>query len=207
MQGRWGDELNKSIQETLEAVRLTDKTNAFPPQLSGGMKRRLSIAIALAAKPKLLILDEPTTGMDPETRRSIWDLLSALRKDTTILLSTHDMEEAEVLADRIVMLSSGKLVCAGSPAFLKRSCGVGYTISVNTESADFDLKETLSIVREIAPGALLQDVKQGTTTLALQTIEHKGFAKMFKQLEEESDRLGIASFGISVATMADAYIK
>ncbi|KAH7963842.1 hypothetical protein HPB52_023646 [Rhipicephalus sanguineus] len=72
---------------------------------------------------QLLILDEPTTGMDPETRRSIWDLLSELRNNTSILLSTHDMEEADVLADRIVMLSSGKLVCAGTPAFLKQACG------------------------------------------------------------------------------------
>ncbi|KAH6937741.1 hypothetical protein HPB50_003748 [Hyalomma asiaticum] len=207
LQGWSGDELKKSIDHTLEAVKLADKANSFPSQLSGGMKRRLSMSIALVTKPKLLILDEPTTGMDPETRRSIWDLLSEVRNDTTILLSTHDMEEAEVLADRIVMLSSGKLVCAGTPAFLKQSCGVGYTINVNTESPDFDLKETLDIVRETAPNAILQDVKQGTTTLALQTTEHKGFAKMFQKLEEEGERLGITSFGVSVATMTDAYIK
>ncbi|KAH7963840.1 hypothetical protein HPB52_023644 [Rhipicephalus sanguineus] len=84
---------------------------------------------------------------------------------------------------------------------------VGYTISVNTESTNFDLKETLHIIQQTAPHAVLQDTKQGTTTLALQTIEHKGFAEMFKKLEEESERLGIKSFGVSVATMTDAYIK
>nr|XP_037285006.1 ATP-binding cassette sub-family A member 3-like [Rhipicephalus microplus] len=156
---------------------------------------------------QLLILDEPTTGMDPETRRSIWDLVGELRNNTSILLSTHDMEEADVLADRIVMLSSGKVVCAGSPAFLKQACGVGYTINVNTESGDFDLNETLHIVRKTAPHAVVQNEKQGTTTLALQTTDHTGFAEMFKKLEESSKRLGIASFGVTVATMADVYIK
>ncbi|XP_075742280.1 phospholipid-transporting ATPase ABCA3 [Rhipicephalus microplus] len=201
------EELNKSIDKTLEAVKLTDKACSFPSQLSGGMKRRLSISIALVARPKLLILDEPTTGMDPETRRSIWDLVGELRNNTSILLSTHDMEEADVLADRIVMLSSGKVVCAGSPAFLKQACGVGYTISVNTESGDFDLNETLHIVRKTAPHAVVQNEKQGTTMLALQTTDHKGFAEMFKKLERNSKRLGIASFGVTVATMADVYIK
>ncbi|XP_065292606.1 phospholipid-transporting ATPase ABCA3-like isoform X2 [Dermacentor albipictus] len=207
MQGRWGDELRKDIGEILKAVVLTDKMYSFPAQLSGGMKRRLSLSIALVAKPKLLILDEPTTGMDPETRRSVWDLLSMLRKDTTILLSTHDMEEAEVLADRIVMLSSGKLVCDGTPAFLKKSCGVGYTICLNTEPAKFDLEKTLGIVRETVPNAIAQDSKQGSTTITLQTTEHKGFAKMFDQLEKNAERLGIASFGVTIATMADAYVK
>ncbi|KAL1450331.1 hypothetical protein MTO96_043931, partial [Rhipicephalus appendiculatus] len=200
-------ELNKRIGETLEAVKLTDKAGSFASQLSGGMKRRLSISIALIDRPKLLILDEPTTGMDPETRRSIWDLLGEIRNNMSILLSTHDMEEADVLADRIVMLSSGKLVCAGSPAFLKQACGVGYTISVNTESGHFDLKETLHLLRKTAPHAIVQEEKQGTTTIALQTTEHKGFAQMFKKLEKNSERLGIASFGVTVATMSDAYIK
>lgn len=123
LQDRRGPELSKLISETLEAVKLTDKVHCFPSQLSGGMKRRVSMSIALVARAKVLIMDEPTTGMDPETRRSIWDLINTLRSSSTILLSTHDMEEAEVLADRIVILHSGKVIGAGSPAFLKKACG------------------------------------------------------------------------------------
>ncbi|KAH9371558.1 hypothetical protein HPB48_012023 [Haemaphysalis longicornis] len=115
--------LNETVAETLKVVNMTDKWSCFPSQLSGGMKRRLSLSIALVAKPKILILDEPTTGLDPETRRSIWELVSKLRETTTILLSTHDMEEAEVLANRIVFLNLGKVVCEGSPTFLKKACG------------------------------------------------------------------------------------
>ncbi|KAH7966331.1 hypothetical protein HPB49_015303 [Dermacentor silvarum] len=225
MQGRWGDELKESIRETLEAVKLTDKMYSFPTQLSGGMKRRLSICVALVSKPKLLILDEPTTGMDPETRRSIWDLLSVLRKDTTILLSyaRHGRGRSTCRPDRHAELRKARVrwlasipqevlrdvgaVIAMSRSASSATAGVGYTISLNTESADFDLEETLNIIRETAPNAIAQDAKQGSTAIALQTTEHKGLAKMFSELEKNSERLGIASFGVTIATMADAYIK
>ncbi|XP_077491952.1 phospholipid-transporting ATPase ABCA3-like [Amblyomma americanum] len=207
LQGRGGTELTRVMTETLEAVKLTDKAHCFPDQLSGGMKRRLSMCIALVAKAKVLIFDEPTTGMDPETRRSIWDLISSLRSSSTILLSTHDMEEAEVLADRIIIMSTGKVLGAGSTAFLKNACGVGYTINLSTVPEKFVAERTLEVVQKTAPEAIVKDVKLGSLTIALQTIEHSGFADMFRTLEEQGEDLGIESFGVTVATVADVYIK
>ncbi|XP_077553252.1 glucosylceramide transporter ABCA12-like [Haemaphysalis longicornis] len=144
--------------------------------------------------------------MDPETRRSIWELIGNLRERTTILLSTHDMEEAEVLADRIVFLCNGKVVCEGSPTFLKKACGVGYAINFNTKPGEFNAEETLDLVRETVPNAAIKDKKQGSLTIALHTTKHQGLATMFKKLEKEAGNLGIKSFGVSVATMADAYL-
>ncbi|KAH6931704.1 hypothetical protein HPB50_027250 [Hyalomma asiaticum] len=115
--------IEKNRMALLKVVHLADKPHALPSELSGGMKRKLSIAIALLTRPKLLILDEPTVGMDPETRRLIWSMVQGLRGATTILLSTHDMEEAETLADRIIVMYQGTVVCWGTPSFLKNACG------------------------------------------------------------------------------------
>jgi len=103
-------------QELLEVVRLREKVNVRPGQLSGGQRQRLALATALAGRPELLILDEPTAGLDPAARRSLHDLLRGLGGDgRTILLTTHYTEEAEKLCDRILMLREGELVADGSP--------------------------------------------------------------------------------------------
>jgi ATP-binding cassette subfamily A (ABC1) protein 5 len=94
--------------------------------LSGGQKRKLCIAIALIGDPKILILDEPTSGMDPTSRRAVWSLLQNLRQDKVILLTTHFMDEADILADRKAILTKGHLRCIGSSLFLKNRFGLGY---------------------------------------------------------------------------------
>ncbi|KAL1483973.1 hypothetical protein MTO96_001825 [Rhipicephalus appendiculatus] len=123
MKGLESHLLPKITKQLLKSVRLSDKANAFPHELSGGMKRKLSIALALLTTPEVLILDEPTVGLDPETRRTIWSLVKELRGKASILLSTHDMEEADVLGDRIIVMYSGSVICWGSPSFLKKACG------------------------------------------------------------------------------------
>uniref|UniRef100_A0A8C1TGV2 ABC transporter domain-containing protein n=1 Tax=Cyprinus carpio TaxID=7962 RepID=A0A8C1TGV2_CYPCA len=87
--------------------------------LSGGMKRKLSVAIAFVGGSRAVILDEPTAGVDPYARRAIWDLILKYKQGRTILLSTHHMDEADLLGDRIAIISHGKLKCCGSPLFLK----------------------------------------------------------------------------------------
>lgn len=102
-------------------------------QLSGGMKRRLSLAIALVGKPKLILLDEPTSGLDPETRRAIWDIINLQRQDKSLILTTHNMEEADVLCSRIAILSKGKLLCIGTQLHLKNKFGKGYSLSITVQ--------------------------------------------------------------------------
>lgn len=107
---------NSRIQEVLELVNLTQKKNARVNKLSGGQRQRLAIGISLLNKPKLLLLDEPTTGLDPNARREIWDILLNLREkyQTSMLLTTHYMEEAEYLCDRIIIMHNGKILKQGT---------------------------------------------------------------------------------------------
>ena len=110
----------RDVEETLDAVGLTEKANAKPQTLSGGQRRRLDVALAVIGRPRLVFLDEPTTGFDPEARRQFWGLIEGMRGDgTTIMLTTHYLEEAEHLADRIGIVASGKLIALDTPAKLR----------------------------------------------------------------------------------------
>ncbi len=111
------DTAEKRSDELLEFTRLTEKAHAKVEQLSGGMKRRLIIARALLHRPKILLLDEPTTGLDPNVRQEIWEKLEELRRreNLTIVLSTHYMEEAEKLAQRLIVMAHGQIVAEGEP--------------------------------------------------------------------------------------------
>src|SRR5262249_36234970 len=103
----------------LEQVSLTEKANAYVGKLSGGQRQRLAVACALVGDPELLFLDEPTTGLDPQSRRQLWDILRGFRaKGKTILLTTHYMDEAERLCDRVAIVDHGKVIALGTPAQL-----------------------------------------------------------------------------------------
>jgi ABC-2 type transport system ATP-binding protein len=108
-----------SADELLEKVRLSEKTNTYTENLSGGQLQRLSIAAALVHNPKVLFMDEPTTGLDPQARRNIWDLVKDIKKQgITVVLTTHYMEEAEVLCNRVAIMDNGKIIAQDTPANL-----------------------------------------------------------------------------------------
>ncbi|CAN9500931.1 unnamed protein product [Ophioblennius macclurei] len=130
LKGLSDEEVNSELDVLLEDVGLLHKRHEQTKNLSGGMQRKLSVAIAFVGGSKVVVLDEPTAGVDPYSRRGIWDLLLKYRKDRTIILSTHYMDEAELLGDRIAIISQGKLCCCGSPLFLKAKLGSGYYLTV-----------------------------------------------------------------------------
>lgn len=103
----------------INALELPDKRHAPSSTLSGGMKRKLSCAIAIIGGSRVVILDEPTSGMDPAARRATWDLLTRFKPGRTMILSTHFLDEADLLGDRIAIMSEGRVMCAGSSMFLK----------------------------------------------------------------------------------------
>lgn len=106
----------RDVDEVIAAVGLQEKRNARGEHLSGGQRRRLDVALGIIGNPELLFLDEPTTGFDPEARRSFWDLIRSLRKNgTTILMSTHYLDEAEALADRVAVMNHGVIVDCATP--------------------------------------------------------------------------------------------
>ncbi|XP_070381292.1 phospholipid-transporting ATPase ABCA3-like isoform X4 [Dermacentor albipictus] len=207
LKGGKPERLEESVRETLRLVELEDKASSLPKTLSGGMRRKLSIAMTLLSKPELLILDEPTAGMDAETRRTIWNALTNLAKDRTLLLSSHDMEEADAIADQIIIMASGGIVCSGSISFLKKACGVGYKLTFSKVKNAFKLHDAMHIVHKTIPAAVVDDEKQEEVSIALGTLDSKDFPAMFKALESSLEKLGIAGIGVTAASMKDVYLK
>jgi ABC-type multidrug transport system ATPase subunit len=141
-------------------VGLADKVNVESSKLSGGMKRKLCLGIALIGDPKVVILDEPTSGMDPYSRRAAWEFLQRRKTGRIIVLTTHYMDEADYLGDRIAIMAKGRLKCFGSPMYLKNLYGVGYTLTVAKTANDVD-----SQVRRVRTGH-----KRGATPPVLQLM-------------------------------------
>jgi ABC-2 type transport system ATP-binding protein len=119
MHGMKPAEYNRRIDELLELTGLSGRRNNFPDTFSGGMQRRLVVARALIHNPLVLFLDEPTTGLDPQSRRAVWEYIQGLKDKMTIFLTTHYMDEADTLCDRIVIMDEGKALVDGSAASLK----------------------------------------------------------------------------------------
>ncbi|XP_034412914.1 phospholipid-transporting ATPase ABCA1-like [Cyclopterus lumpus] len=130
LKGRSRDEVTIEMDQIIKDVGLPHKRKELAKNLSGGMQRKLSVAIAFVGGSKVVILDEPTAGVDPYARRGIWELLLKYKQGRTIILSTHHMDEADILGDRIAIISHGKMRCCGSSLFLKKRFGSGYYLTL-----------------------------------------------------------------------------
>lgn len=126
--------------ELLAEVGLTEKAKEYPEKLSGGQKQRFSIASALVNEPKVLFLDEPTTGLDPQARRNMWDLIEMLKKhNITIIMTTHYMEEAQNLCDRVAIMDSGKIIALDTPKkLIEDLLKTGFTRRETIQQADLE---------------------------------------------------------------------
>lgn len=141
------DDIDSRIDKLLDMVNLEDRRDGLVETFSGGMKQRLSLASGLVHRPGLLLLDEPTTGLDPQTRRRLWKLIRELNEEgMTIFINTHNMEEAEVLSNRVGIMNNGRLVEADSPVDLKRLVKGGEEIKVDLP------KENLKLASDILAG-------------------------------------------------------
>lgn len=163
----------------------------------------------MIAKSKVLILDEPTSGMDPESRRKVWDFLQLIRHDRLILMTTHHMEEADALGDRIAVMSGGQVKCCGSALFLKKVFDAGYHLRISKSAQSWN---QIAFEEMISSKYNLQDKLENLTPHELmykfdasetQTI----LPKLFDDLEKTKDLIGIFGFGITVSTMDDVFMK
>jgi lipooligosaccharide transport system ATP-binding protein len=164
-------EVRQRADELLEFVQLTEKANAKVDDLSGGMKRRLTIARSLINRPELLLLDEPTTGLDPQARHVVWDRLFRLKQQgVTLVLTTHYMDEAEQLCDRLVVMDKGLIVAEGSPLELIRSYSTREVaelrFGVGEHEAIAPKVEDLAERVEVLPDRLLLYSADGEETIA-----------------------------------------
>ncbi|KAH7959387.1 hypothetical protein HPB49_010795 [Dermacentor silvarum] len=192
----------------LVAANLEDDVRTLVQDLKRGPTKLLSIAIATLGKPKVIVIDEPTSGLDRYNTQLVWNMLLRVRRSSALLISTHDMTEADVLADRVVSLTQGIVVCNASPTHLKSIYGVGYKVSLKKSTrAPFQKQQVLSILRRYVPSAELLHDEPEHATIGLHTVVSKDFDRMFRELERAGARLGIRSIGLTVSTLKDIYLK
>ncbi|XP_058536329.1 ATP-binding cassette sub-family A member 17-like isoform X1 [Ochotona princeps] len=196
----------EEVKQMLHVLGLEDKRHTRCKLLSGGMKRKLSIGIALIAGSKVLILDEPTSGMDAISRRAVWDLLQQQKTDRTILLTTHFMDEADLLGDRIAIMAKGELQCCGSPLFLKQKYGSGYYITL-LKTPQCNTEALSHLIYHHIPNAVLESSAGEEIIFILPKESMHRFESLFNSLELQQTELGIASFGASVTTMEEVFIR
>ncbi|XP_066131310.1 phospholipid-transporting ATPase ABCA3 [Saccopteryx bilineata] len=196
----------EEVKQMLHTLGLEDKRDCRSRFLSGGTKRKLSIGIALIAGSKVLMLDEPTSGMDAISRRAIWDLLQQQKSDRTILLTTHFMDEADLLGDRIAIMAKGELQCCGSSLFLKQKYGAGYHMTLVKEP-HCNAESISQLVRHHVPNASLESSAGAELSFILPKDSTHRFESLFAKLEKKQKELGIASFGASVTTMEEVFLR
>uniref|UniRef100_A0AAV1TLF6 ABC transporter domain-containing protein n=1 Tax=Peronospora matthiolae TaxID=2874970 RepID=A0AAV1TLF6_9STRA len=200
-------ELESVITKQIREVGLTEKRHVKPTELSGGMKRKLSVAVSLLGDSTLVFLDEPTSGMDPYSRRSTWEILLNNRNDRVMVLTTHFMDEADILGDRIAIMAEGELRCCGSSLFLKNRFGAGYNLALVKDDAICKDSDVIHFVTSHIPAAQLLSSVGSEIAFQLPLSSSSKFASMFADLDDNLQKLGLVSYGISVTTLEEVFIK
>lgn len=200
------NDIEEQIRKYVNLLELMPKINAQSSTLSGGMKRKLSIGIALCGDSKIVMCDEPTSGMDPAARRALWDLLIQEKKGRTILLTTHFMDEADVLGDRIAIMAEGDLKTVGSSFFLKKKFGVGYRL-VCVKAAGCDPSQLTALLASYIPSIQIETNIGSELTYVLNESYVGKFKTIFADLEEKTSQLKISSFGVSLTTLEEVFLK
>lgn len=175
-------------------------------QLSGGMKRRLSVAMALTGGSKIIILDEPTSGLDPFNRRCLWDLMRKFKEGRTIVLTTHFMEEADALSDRIAIMNHGQVKCCGSPLFLKNAYGSGYKLTL-AKNANFELNKFEFILNNLVEKHSIDSNISAEICVTIPFSLSSRLAQLLRDIEANKALYGIDGFGISSPSIEEVFIK
>nr|XP_045230439.1 ABC-type organic anion transporter ABCA8 isoform X3 [Macaca fascicularis] len=198
-------EVDKEIQRVLLELEMKNIQDVLAQNLSGGQKRKLTFGIAILGDPQIFLLDEPTAGLDPFSRHQVWNLLKERKTDRVILFSTQFMDEADILADRKVFLSQGKLKCAGSSLFLKKKWGIGYHLSLQLNEVCVEENIT-SLVKQHIPDAKLSAKSEGKLVYTLPLERTNKFPELYKDLDSYPD-LGIENYGVSMTTLNEVFLK
>ncbi len=178
-----------SVDAIIERMQLTEKRNALAGSLSGGQRQRLSIAVALVNNPPILFLDEPTTGLDPQARRNLWDVIGDFRREgRTVILTTHYMDEAQRLCDRVAIMDHGKIVAMDTPRSLIREHAPGTTVAVSVAAGEVRF-DGLPGVQHVESGdgeVLLSCSEPLQTVHALMDLNRQGAVRLHQLRVEES---------------------
>uniref|UniRef100_A0A1B6D564 Uncharacterized protein n=2 Tax=Clastoptera arizonana TaxID=38151 RepID=A0A1B6D564_9HEMI len=204
--------LEEVIIRTLKDIDLEESANVFCKYLSGGQRRKLSVGIAIIGDPKIIILDEPTAGVDIVSKRHLWTVLQNKKHDKVILLSTHFMDEADILADRKAVISKGRVRCCGTSLFLKNKFGVGYHLTlVMRDTLPDKTSDIVNLVCEFVPKAKYSRKIAHDLSFILPLNSVDNFPLLFTTIEEEiktqSRGLNIISYGVSMTTLGEVFFR
>lgn len=204
------EKIESEVKKTLKDCDLFESaSDTRVKNLSGGQKRKLSVGIAIIGDPKIIILDEPTAGVDPYSRRALWQILQHRKHGKVILLTTHFMDEADILADRKAVISKGRLRCCGSSLFLKNKFGIGYHLTL---VLDGNARETAitKLVNLHVPKAERARRHGRELSYILPHDAVDFFAPLFSDIELEivskQQCLGICSYGVSMTTLEEVFL-
>uniref|UniRef100_M4B855 ABC transporter domain-containing protein n=1 Tax=Hyaloperonospora arabidopsidis (strain Emoy2) TaxID=559515 RepID=M4B855_HYAAE len=205
----------------LRQFGLDEKHDALSKTLSGGQKRKLSLVLALLDSSRVLLLDEPTAGMDLKARLDTWDTLKRAVTHRAVILTTHSMQEAQALCENIGIVADGKLKCCGSSLFLRNQYGVGYKLTVSHgESADQDddrnhlrsrrqtrTGQLMTVLTKYVPNATIMSDSRWETRVQLNDGEEKHLAGLFKELETMKQASTIKRYAIAATGLEDVFVK
>jgi ATP-binding cassette subfamily A (ABC1) protein 3 len=190
----------------IKDVGLYSGKDIIASKLSGGNRRKLSVAIALIGGSKFVLLDEPTAGMDLSARRRLWNMLKNYKHNRIVILTTHYMDEADILGDRIGIMAGGELMCLGSSLFLKNRFGVGYNLTMVKLTKEENTKVGPYLKERIGDVKFLSEVSSEITFQIPTALSHK-FTDFFQNFDRDLPQLGIESYGVSVTTLEEVFLK
>nr|XP_014432059.1 ATP-binding cassette sub-family A member 9 isoform X2 [Pelodiscus sinensis] len=198
-------EVEYEVQKVLKLLDIINIQDTQANKLSGGQKRKLSLGIAILGDPQVLLLDEPTAGLDPRSRHYVWNLLKERRAGRVTLFSTQFMDEADILADRKAFISHGRIKCVGSSLFLKKKWGIGYHLRMHVNEG-CDSGSMISLIRQYIPEATFTGQSENELSYALPLENVDKFPDLFCELDNHS-RQGIVNYGVSMTTLEDVFLK
>nr|XP_037871414.1 uncharacterized protein LOC101740576 isoform X2 [Bombyx mori] len=211
-------EVQDEVDRMIRALSLDSQVRQAVSRWSGGARRRLCVALAFLGDPRLVSLDEPTSGVDPAARREIWSMIVKLKEDRTILLTTHHLDEAELLSDQIVIMHKGQVHTTGSPVEIKRTLGNGYKLTVvfpettcedRPEDLDEKTKQLLSTVRDDVKNANIVDVNDTDVEILLPFYDADGLSndlhRLCLNLESQQPVLGYKTYAMDCSSLEQVF--
>lgn len=199
-----GDVLKERAHKLLEDLFLMEKANTLVINLSGGMKRRLNLALALIHSPEIVVLDEPSEGLDPQSRRVLWNFINSLRDEEgkTVILTTHLMDEADKLSDRIAIIDHGKLLRLDTPENLKKDIGEGDVVEILLSNPE-ENNDALNILKKMEEIESVIEINNKLDVRALNAVSK--LPAIMKILEEE--KISIEDLSVRQNTLEDVFIE
>lgn len=202
--------VESAVSQLIERLDLSEKADAVSSTLSGGQKRRLSIALSVIGSPDVVFLDEPTTGLDPNTRRFVWNYILELRQNRVVVLTTHSMEEADALCSRLGIMVNGRLLSLGTPQQLKSEHGSGYRLLLRLDEGRTDQAAAVEgLLRDAYGDALTSELVASSETLRVFSVAGSDIklGGLFQLMEDNREEKGIVDYSVSQTTMEQVFTK